>query len=116
MDLFSEIYINIYKNPYNYGRLDNAMYKEGANNCGDNIKIYLIIKDNKIEKARFEGTGCLVSIVGASLLLKNIEGKTLDEVKKYSIKDLFDITGIDLSNNPTRIKCLTLALDIIKQF
>ncbi|NPA22150.1 MAG: iron-sulfur cluster assembly scaffold protein [Candidatus Micrarchaeota archaeon] len=116
MDLYDEHYLAIYKNPYNYGKMEDADVKGGAlkPSCGDQVEIYLKVKDGKIEKARFIGKGCVVSIVGTSLLMKEIEGKSIEEVKKWGPEKMYEITGMDLSSNPSREQCLMLGYRVLQ--
>ncbi len=117
MDIYNEFYINIYKNPFNYGKIEDAdlVIETEKPSCGDKATIYLKINNGTIEKASFEGSGCVVSIVGTSLLMKDIEGKSLKAVLNYTPETLMELTGMDLKDNPSRIGCLTLALDPLKK-
>jgi len=52
--------------------------------CGDEIRIDLKIKDDRVEAVRFSGKGCSISRAAASMLSEAVEGKTLDEVKQIN--------------------------------
>ncbi len=115
--IYRELFLEIYKNPKNFGKLKDYDVKENSGNpsCGDNITVYLKVKDNKIEDIRFEGQGCVVSIVSASILTENIKGKGIEEIENMESKDLFDLIGIDLTGNPTKAKCALLSLATLKK-
>lgn len=118
MDLYKDDFIAIYKNPMKYGKLENYTHiLEGSNgSCGDNIKIYLKIGENNVvERVSFEGKGCVISIVSTSLLLTYIEGKKLDVLNKIGEQEMYELVGIDLSDNPSRKKCMMLVLDTLKR-
>ncbi|MEM2526572.1 MAG: iron-sulfur cluster assembly scaffold protein [Candidatus Anstonellales archaeon] len=118
MDLYKDDFIAIYKNPMKYGKLDHYTHVLEGNNgsCGDNIKIYLKIDDQgKIGRVSFEGHGCVISIVSTSLLLSYLEGKHVDLLKELGEQDMYELVGIDLSDNPSRKKCMMLALDTLKK-
>lgn len=61
--------------------------------CGDALKIYLKIKDNIVEDAKFQTFGCGSAVASSSVLTEMIIGKPLDEVKKITNKDIADKLG-----------------------
>ncbi|MEM4295900.1 MAG: iron-sulfur cluster assembly scaffold protein, partial [Candidatus Anstonellales archaeon] len=68
--------INIYKRPKNAGKLKdaNVIIHEKNESCGDEVKIYLLVKDGIIMDASFEGAGCVISTASTSLLLDHLKG------------------------------------------
>lgn len=115
MDLYAENILDHYKNPRNKGKLKApALSKEGANPlCGDQITLYLEIKDNKIKKITFDGIGCAISQAAASMLTEELTGKTLDEAKKITKEDMLKLLGVEIG--PTRLKCALLALSTLQE-
>jgi len=83
-ELKREIMIDNYRNPFHKEvPEENQEYqKVNTNNesCIDNLDIYVKIKNNKIEDAYFEGEACAISTSATSIMLKNIVGKTKEEV------------------------------------
>ena len=57
VDIYREIILDYYRNPRNYGIIENAnVFRHDSNPlCGDDIEIYLNIKDNKITDLKFIG-------------------------------------------------------------
>jgi nitrogen fixation NifU-like protein len=108
--------IEIWKNAPNRGEMKDAdLVVEGANPiCGDKVRIFLRIKDGKIKDASFTGEGCAISIASASLLADYAKGKTLDEVRELGKGKVMELLGLDLSKNPSRLKCALLPLMAIK--
>ena len=81
--------------------------------CGDFIHIDLSIdNEGRVKDAVFHGHGCAISMASADLLLENVRGKTLEEVKNLSKQDILDLLGIELS--PVRLKCALLPLKVVK--
>lgn len=80
-DLYQQIIIDHSKNPRNFRVLsDTAHHKEGYNPlCGDQITLYLHIRNDVIEDVGFQGSGCAISTASASLMSEAIKGKTLAE-------------------------------------
>jgi nitrogen fixation NifU-like protein len=80
--------------------------------CGDEIRIDVRVKDDRVSEIRFSGRGCAVSQASASILTEMVEGKTLDEVKAIGRDELLEEIGIPVS--PARMKCAMLGLKVLK--
>ncbi len=105
------------KNHTHYSSLKNSL-------CGDEIKIYLLIKNNKIENFKYEGDSCIYCQASASLLSKIAKKKSINAVNNFikKSKNLFDkktkisdkkwISLIKIMNdkNSSRKDCLLLPL------
>lgn len=112
--LFSDIILELYKNPMNKGELKDATHSAELGNpsCGDKIKIFVKIKNGKIADASFVGTGCAISQASASVLTEVVKGKTVKEAKEMEPKALYDELGGVIQ---TRIRCATLSLSVLKK-
>ncbi len=107
--------IDRYQHPLYRGTLEpnDISFEDDNPLCGDHIRIDLRVNgDNRIVEAAFSGQGCAISQVSADLLVENIIGKTLEEVKALSRQDVLDLLGIELG--PVRIKCALLSLKVLK--
>lgn len=114
-DLYREIIIDRYKNPLFRGNLDphDISFEDDNPLCGDFIRIELRVSDDDIvEEAVFDGHGCAISLASADLLLEDIQGRSLDEVKALKKEDLLELIGIELG--PVRLKCALLSLKVLK--
>lgn len=114
-DLYREIIIERYKEPLHRGELDpnDISFQDENPLCGDNIRIDLRVDDNNIiTEAVFSGHGCAISQASADLLIENIIGKSMDDVRHMTKEDILDLLGIDLS--PVRLKCALLSLKVLK--
>ena len=78
----------IASNTENFGFLDNHTHFSNLKNstCGDTIKIYLIVKKEKITSFKYQTNSCIYCQASASLLAENTKFKTLKSVKSF-IKD-----------------------------
>ena len=114
-NIYREHLIELYKSPSNYGSLEGANKKATEHNtvCGDEITMQLLVKKGKIEDIKFSGSGCVMSIVSASMLTDKIKGMSLEDVKKLSHKDILEMLKIKL--NPARIKCALLPLEAVRK-
>ncbi|MCL4561726.1 MAG: SUF system NifU family Fe-S cluster assembly protein [Chloroflexi bacterium] len=114
-DFYRELIIEHYKNPSHKGELNpNDITFEDENPlCGDQIRIDLRVgADGKITEAVFSGHGCAISQASADLLLDEVVGKTLEEVKTIGKNEILNVLGIELG--PVRLKCALLPLKVLK--
>jgi len=116
-DLYQEFIIELYKNPQNFGTIEDADYKAQIHNttCGDTITIFIKVKGGIIEDAKFIGKGCAISQASSSLFSGFLIGKKLDELKNIDKDEVLKLLKIDLSKNPTRMKCALLPLDAMRK-
>jgi len=113
--MYREHILDLYKNPLNFGKLENPTNSAKKNNplCGDEIEIQLVIKDNIIKEVKFNGVGCAISSATTSLLTEKIKNKSLEEVKDLNKDDILNLIEIPIS--PGRIKCVLISLDVLKE-
>jgi nitrogen fixation NifU-like protein len=114
-DLYRQLLIDRYKEPYYRGSLDphDIAYEDDNPLCGDHIRIELRVNDEEVvTEAVFDGRGCSISQASADLLIESIIGKTLDEVKQVTKEDVLDMLGMELG--PVRLKCALLSLKVLK--
>lgn len=114
-DLYRQVIIDRYKNPHMRGELDPHDYSYQDDNplCGDVIRIDLRVDDNgTISEAAFSGEGCAISQASADLLVEELVGKELEDVKQMGKQDVLDLLGIELG--PVRLKCALLSLKVVK--
>jgi len=117
-DLYQEFIIELYKNPRNFGKIENADYRSEVHNptCGDMIELFLKVDSSGIiREAKFSGKGCAISQASASLFTDFLKGKKIDELEKITKDDVLKLIKIDLSKNPTRMRCALLPLDAVRK-
>ena len=112
--LYSDILLDHFRNPRNYGDLDtpDVSYENFNPLCGDRIRIELKLNEATIAVARFKGDGCAISIAAASLLTEMISGT--DIVEAAALTDDRLIAALQSDIQPTRIQCATLALEALR--
>ncbi len=92
---YTEKVMDHYRNPRNVGTIDNAdmIGEAGSLACGDSLKIFIKLDGNKVVDAKFQTFGCGSAVAASSILTEMIIGKTIDEVKKITNKDIADELG-----------------------
>ena len=128
-DLYRELILDHAKKPRHFGKLDSATHSaQGINPlCGDKLHLYLKLDDaGKICDAKFEGSGCAISVASASLLTDSVIGLDKSDVLHRFEEVTARLTGetdneddrVDLGklralegvrDYPARVKCATLA-------
>ena len=124
-DLYQEIIIDHSKRPRNCRAMADANYRADGHNplCGDKLRLYLKLEENRVTDASFEGSGCAISTAAASLMTENLKGKTREEALK--LLDTFHellttdtpvrrdlgklVVFCGVRDYPARVKCATLA-------
>ncbi|MBS7287344.1 MAG: iron-sulfur cluster assembly scaffold protein [Candidatus Freyarchaeota archaeon] len=93
---YSPKILELFRNPKNLGRMENADASAVAGNpaCGDMITFYLKIGEGDvIEQASFESYGCAANIATSSILTEMVKGKTLREAWEISWKHVAEEVG-----------------------
>ncbi|OUM98373.1 MAG: SUF system NifU family Fe-S cluster assembly protein [Firmicutes bacterium ZCTH02-B6] len=130
-ELYRDVIMDHYRRPRNKGTLEDPSVSIALNNpvCGDEITLQLLVRDGRIERARFMGRGCSISQASASMMAQQIEGKTLaeaedmiarfkrmmhgDEKAGEPLGDLMALHGV--SKFPVRVKCALLSWEALER-
>ena len=88
MALYSEKVMDHFQHPRNVGIIENAdgIGEVGNAKCGDIMKIYLKIDDDKISDVKFETFGCGSAIASSSMATELIKGKPLSQALELTNK------------------------------
>ena len=92
---YSSIFKDHLAHPRNAGELPNATAVAEQTNpvCGDRLRLSLIIKNERIETARYLAYGCPPTLVCGSILTELIVGKTTAAAKTLTRADLLNAIG-----------------------
>jgi len=113
-DLYKEIILDRYKNPNNLGTIKGGIQVEEVNAlCGDKIKIWLEVEKGIISDAKFQGSGCAISVAATDILMDMIKGKEIIDVQQMSGAEIEKEIGIELSS--VRKRCAYIGLEAIKK-
>jgi nitrogen fixation NifU-like protein len=114
-ELYQEHILDHYEDPFHRGHLRGATHAHEEKNplCGDVVRIELAIDDEgKIENLYFDGEGCVISQASASMLLEEMFGKSVDDVKDFSAENMLELYGPRLT--PNRQKCCLLSWKVLQ--
>jgi len=116
-DLYRDVIVDHNRNPRNFGKLDPAdAHADGHNPlCGDRLSLYVNLEGDRIREAKFDGSGCAISVASASLLTEAVKGKTRTEVKAL-FEDMHTLlTRHDANIDPAKLGKLA-ALSGVREF
>ena len=111
---YSTKVLDHYSNPRNVGSMDKNSNKVGtgmvgAPECGDVMKLQILVEDGKIIEAKFKTYGCGSAIASSSLATEWLKGKTINEANTIRNTQIVK----ELSLPPVKIHCSVLAEDAI---
>lgn len=111
--MYSKKVIQHFKHPKNMGEIKDAdaMAQVGNSLCGDILKLYIKVKDNKIKKIGFETLGCAVAIAVSSVVTEMAKNKTLKEALKITKQDIAKELG---SLPDFKMHCSNLAVQALQ--
>jgi nitrogen fixation protein NifU and related proteins len=113
-ELYRDYILEHYKQPRNFGELENADLTFHDKNplCGDEMTVELKVEDGKIADLRWHGQGCAISQAAASIASEELIGMPVDEAAALDADWMFEHMGIDIS--ATRRKCALLNLKVLR--
>jgi nitrogen fixation protein NifU and related proteins len=110
--MYSEKVMDHFMNPRNVGEIvdANGVGEVGNAKCGDIMKVYLKIEDDKIVDAKFKTFGCGSAIASSSMATELIKGKSVEEAWKLTNKAVAEaLDGLP----PVKMHCSVLAEEAI---
>ena len=113
MALYTETVMDHFTHPRNVGEIPDAdgVGEVGNAKCGDIMKMYLEIKDDRIEDVKFETFVCGSAIASSSMATELIKGKTIEEALAVTNKQVVDALG---GLPAYKLHCSVLAEESIK--
>lgn len=132
-DLYKEIIIEHSQDPSHRSvPVDHNLHETGVNrSCGDEVELYLTVRDGVIKAIGVGGHGCSISTASGSMMADAVDGMTVEQaedliekfksmiVEKHQVEfpegleDLEALQGVQ--QYPLRVKCATLAWNALEQ-
>ena len=113
MEKYSKKVMDHFMNPRNVGEIEDAdgIGEVGNPRCGDIMKMYIKVKDEKITDIKFLTFGCGAAVATSSMVTELVKDKTLEEALKITNKDVADsLDGLP----PVKMHCSNLAQEAVK--
>jgi nitrogen fixation NifU-like protein len=113
--LYSDILLDHFRHPRNYGSLDSPDVSNEQFNplCGDRIRLELKLQQSVVTEARFKGDACAICTAAASLLTEMTRGKDLEELANLTDAQL--ISALESDIKPARLQCALLPLHALRE-
>lgn len=111
---YSKKVMKYFMHPKNIGEIKNPDGSGEVGNmvCGDRVKITIKVKEGIIEEIKFKTFGCAVAIASSSILTELVKGKSIEEAKKITMKDIANSLG-GLPN--MKLHCSAMAIQALKK-
>jgi nitrogen fixation NifU-like protein len=121
-ELYQEVILDHAKSPRNFGVLEQyTCTAEGVNPmCGDQLTVYVDIKDGVVSDVSYRARGCAISIASRTIeevhtlfdkFHKLCTGKEVED--DDDVERLRVLSGV--SEFPTRVKCATMSWHAVKE-
>lgn len=122
--MYDEVLIEHNLHPAYEGEIEGVEPIKLVNaSCGDELKIYLKVKEGRVVDGRFSGNGCAIALASADLFIASVKGRKLEDVAEMAIEFKKMILGQEakveglgvakamncVSRMPARVKCAELA-------
>ena len=126
-----EIILDNYESPFHKGLVDDNGYKRvsyKSQTCIDNLDYQIKIEDNIVKDIRFDGDACAIATSSSSIMINNLIGKSVDDVRRilYNYKNMIEEKDYDnkiigelevysnISKQPNRINCALICCNAIE--
>ena len=111
--IYSQILDDHYREPRNFGRMEDPDVQVTETNptCGDTISLFIKVKDGILEEISYVASGCLISVASASILSEKATGSSLKEIRAMTKNDVLKNLGLKLG--PAREKCALISYDAL---
>lgn len=107
---YTEKVMDHFANPRNVGEIvdANGIGEVGNAKCGDIMRIYLKVENDRIQDVKFKTFGCGAAIATSSMVTELVKGKTLKEALTVTNQAVAEALG---GLPPVKMHCSNLAAD-----
>ncbi len=112
MPTYSEKVMDHFANPRNVGEIEDAdgVGSEGNPVCGDMMEFYIKVDDGLLTDVKYKTFGCGAAIACSSMVSEMAKGKTLEEAKGITNRDV----AAELEGLPkNKLHCSNLGADAL---
>jgi nitrogen fixation protein NifU and related proteins len=112
--MYSSTVMDHFKSPRNVGEIEdaNGIGEVGNPLCGDMMTIFLKVKEDRIDDIKFKTFGCGAAIAVSSMLTEMAKGKSLEDARKITNKDVAEaLEGLPKN----KLHCSNLGADALQK-
>ncbi|MGM0652867.1 MAG: Fe-S cluster assembly scaffold protein NifU [Bacillota bacterium] len=112
MPQYSDKVMDHFTKPRNIGEIEepDGVGEVGNPVCGDMMKFTIKVKDNRIDDVKYLTFGCGAAIAVSSMVTEMVKGKTLEEARNITNKQVAEELG-GLPGN--KMHCSNLGADAL---
>jgi len=105
--MYNEKFLNHFLHPRNVGEIEDAdgIGQIGDSTCGDVVKVWIKVKEDRIADVKFRVFGCPAAIATSSAMTELAMGKSLDEATEITDEVVSDAVG---GLSPDKLHCSNL--------
>jgi len=110
--MYTDKVMDHFQNPRNVGEIESpdGVGEVGNPVCGDIMKIYLKVENDRIQDIKFKTFGCGAAIATSSMVTEMVMGKTIGEALAVTREDVAEALG---GLPPNKMHCSNLATDAV---
>lgn len=111
--MYNSTVMDHFQNPRNAGEIENAdgVGSMGNPACGDVMKIYIRVENDRLADVKFKTFGCAAAIATSSVASELVKGKKLDEAAALTRDEVAAALG---GLPEEKMSCSNLAPDAIR--
>ncbi len=91
----------------------NAVAEDVNPLCGDRVRMELRIDADAVTAIRFAGDSCAICTAAADVLAERVAGRPVAEVASIEVAAILEVLDADI--RPTRMRCVSLPLSVLRQ-
>ena len=112
--MYSKKALQHFQNPKFAGEINNpdGVGEVGNIKCGDIMRVFIKVENNKIVDIKFKTYGCVAAIASSDVLCKLAKGKTIEEALKITDKQIVKELG---NLPPVKLHCSVLGMNALRK-
>ncbi len=93
--MYSSKVLEHFHHPRNVGEIENPTGVVEVTNpvCGDLMKLWALVRDGKVEQAKFKTAGCVPAVACGSCLTEAMTGKSVTELASITAEQIESVLG-----------------------
>ncbi|MBX7110845.1 MAG: iron-sulfur cluster assembly scaffold protein [Dehalococcoidia bacterium] len=113
-EYYSATLIDHFEHPRNAGAMEDADAEAYVVNpvCGDSLRLFLKIEDDRVQRASFLTSGCPASIATSSAATEMLAGRSLEDAEALTRDDYAEAVG---GLPKSKVHCSVLAASAVRQ-